>query len=448
MPEIEFSIRDFCYPLSIARLRREFARNQWRDPAQLQAWQDQRLQRVVQTAYAKVPHWQQLMARRGVKPEDIRTAADLPHLPILTKDDVRRLGATLHATDARRHRPAQAFTSGTTGLPVAFLVDRHARALEFVYYWRHWSQAGYRLGSAFAQLNAGHFAHRREYTRVARWQPHLRRLLLNSNALHERLIPEFAAALRARRPRFLKGLASPLYFLALLLQEQGIRDLRLDAVFATGEMLYPARRRVIEAAFQCRVLDSYGMLEQAASIAQCPAGSYHVNQDYCVHEFVPAPVANGETRLHSVIGTTLHNQAMPLLRYDTGDLVELLPAGSRCPCGRTLPLVKAIHGRHEDAVVTPDGRYVTSLFLVPEMVAGVGVTQFVQDDERNLEVRFVPLADGTTTDRAAQLAHHVRALVGDAVRVHVQSVSPDAIQRGPTGKVPLVVTRVARGVAR
>ncbi len=447
MPEIEFSLRDFFHPLAIRRLGGAFMRHQWRPLDDWKEWREQRLRAVVQSAATQCDAYRERFAQAGVRPEEIRSAADLARLPLLTKEAVRALGSRLHARDAAKHHARASYTSGTTGNPVAFLVDRHARVLEFVYYWRHWSWAGFRLGQRFAQLNAQHFLRRGLDERVARWQPHFARLMLNSAALSRANVHEYAAAMRAHRVRFLKGLASPLYYLALLFEEHGIRDLKLQAIFSTGENLVPARRAVMERVFGCRALDSYGLLEQVASISECLEGGYHVNSDYCEHEFVATEFKTPSGQpLHAIVGTSLHNHSMPLLRYDVGDLVELAPPDARCPCGRTLPLVKAVHGRTEDAVVTADGRCVTALFVVPDLVEGVAGVQFLQEEESSLLMRVVPTAAFDATQERRFLDSAQR-LVGPTMRVRLDRVTPAGLKHGPTGKVPLVLSNVARARA-
>jgi len=462
MPEIEFSLRDFFHPFAIARLKREFDRHQWTPLEEWRGWREARLRELVDVAYERTTFGRLRFARLGLRRGDVANERDLAKLPPLTKEEVRGAGIELHARDAGTHAARPTFTSGTSGNPVPFLVDRHARVLEFVYYWRHWSWAGFQLGDRFAQLNAQHFLARAgdddelsghqvngsEWrARVDHWQPHLRRLMLNSAALSESNAREYARAMRERGVRFLKGLASPLYFLASLFESLGIDDVGLRAVFSTGENLVPARRAVIERVFHCKVFDSYGLLEQAASICQCEQGGYHVNSDYCVHEFVATPYRTHEKRpLHAILGTPLHNRSMPLLRYDVGDLVELAPEGTSCPCGRTLPLVKAVHGRTEDAVLTPDGRCVTALFVVPEFVPGVSGVQFVQESERELVAKVVPTAQFDAMREEAFVAH-VRALVGPTMSIRLARVGPKALKRGPTGKIPLVLSVVARARA-
>jgi phenylacetate-CoA ligase len=88
--------------------------------------------------------------------------------------------------------------------------------------------------------------------------------------------------------------------------------------------------------------------------ALCEAGRYHVHREHCLVEIVDGaglPVAGGaQGRL---VVTGLLNLAMPLLRYDTGDLVTALEGP--CPCGRTLPAHGEIHGRVSRIRALPPG---------------------------------------------------------------------------------------------
>ncbi len=105
-------------------------------------------------------------------------------------------------------------------------MDKSANVLEFVYYWRQWSWAGYRLGDRFAELTS-HFFLKSEGRagQLIHLQRLTRRLLLNSLNIGRENVRLFAGALRDYRPKFLKGIASALYYFALFL-----RELRADDI--------------------------------------------------------------------------------------------------------------------------------------------------------------------------------------------------------------------------
>ncbi len=70
--------------------------------------------------------------------------------------------------------------------------------------------------------------------------------------------------------------------------------------------------------------------------------------------------------------------------------MELHAEPRSCPCGRTFPLIEAIHGRHEDTIVTADGRHLTSLFVLPELARGIRFVQFIHTSPESLLINIVP----------------------------------------------------------
>ncbi len=437
---IDFRIRDFFYPRTIWRIHRTLERTQWLPREELLEYQEGCLNRVLDHAFQQVPYYRDLLRSLSLQRSDIRTRGDLQRLPVLGKDTVQGESARLVAEDARRYSPTRYSTSGTSGKPLHFYLDRGANALEFAYYWRHWSWGGFHLGNRFAELSSHYFLKRPELSdKAARYQPHLRRLLLNSGQLSVARSRIMASAIRRHRPRFLKGLASALYFLASTFREAGISDIRFECVFSTGELVTRMHRSLIESVFGCLLLDSYGHMERTVAISECPQGGYHVNSDYGLLQFGNSRRSeDGERMLARVIGTSLYNFAMPLIRYDVGDEVELLPEGHICPCGRTLPLVAAIRGRCQDIIVTPEGEYVTALFIVPELVPGARFVQFHQTGEQQLEVNVVPGPDFSDAT-SARLGAHTRALVGSSMAVVVRLVSDSDLVRDASGKVRSVI---------
>jgi len=429
---IDFRVRDFFHPGSILHLHRQFERNQWRSAEENQSYQLERLRRILSRAGREIPYYRSLFAEIEFDPENLDSVGRLTTLPLLDRETIRRCGEEMRSPRAKRLGSIAQRTSGTSGSPIEFLADRHSQTLEFVYYWRHWSWAGYRLGDRFAELGSQHFL-RRGKDEIAEWQPHLRRLMLNSARVSAATARELAGAIRRRRPRFLKGMPSAVFFLARAFEEEGIRDIRFRAVFTNGEVITPQQRKAAESVFGCPVLDSYGHMERTAAISQCMHGGYHVVQDYGLLELLE-PRTDGETVVARAVGTSLHNWAMPLVRYDIGDEIELFPdPPPACPCGRGFPLVKRIRGRSRDVIVTPDGRHLTSLFVLPEMVRGVLLSQFVQESREELCIRVVPDREWSPSERDRLLGYAAR-LVGPAMKVRVEVAEKEEVL-DPSGKV-------------
>jgi phenylacetate-CoA ligase len=127
-------------------------------------------------------------------------------------------------------------------------------------------------------------------------------------------------------------------YLARLLEEEGT-DLPVERLFLWGEMgpSVPTVRRTLEEAWNhARVRDVYAVEELGVLAAECVEGNgLHCFEDKFVYEVVD-PVSGemkGPGERGELVVTPLHAEAMPLLRYRTGDLV--MTEDDRCSCGRT-----------------------------------------------------------------------------------------------------------------
>jgi phenylacetate-CoA ligase len=446
---LDFRFKDFAHPLSILRLKREFDRHQWESVELLRDYQLARLRAIVAHAYQNVPFYHQLFTERGMSPNDIHNASDMRLLPVLTKEMVRLYADSLVARNASCYRPTSIETSGTSGSQVHFLMDKNSNVLEFVFYWRFWAWAGYHLGDRFAELSAQHFtpSGRGPRNGIADYSPLTRRLMVNSLLLSLAHRDDYISLFKRFKPRFLKGLPSNLYMLALVLGSKNALGVTLQAVFSQGENLTASQRNVIEETFSCKVFDHYGHMERTVAITQCEQGTYHVHEDYGLLELLePSSISeDGDTEselVREIVGTGLHNCAMPMLRYRTGDLVRVKKTGQSCKCGRTFACIENIIGRSSDVVITPDRRAVTALYVALDRTAGLDMGQIVQDSIDHLTLRLA-IAENADAERVtALLLRNVREFVGEEMRLDVETLTPEEIRGDQGTKFQSIVSHV------
>ena len=401
---INFKINDFFHPVHIVKFRSFLEKSQWFQENELKAYQLDRLKLILNHAYSNVPFYRNSFDRLKIKPSDFKNIEDIKKLPVLTKKDLKSNFKLLMAKNIKRFNPVLCKTSGTSGEPVEFYLDKYSNILEFCYYWRYWSWAGYKLGSSFAEFSIHYFLN----TDISSLSHHsfiTNRLILNPAQISYSSLKKYVEEIEKYRPLYLKGSPFTIYIFSLLLEKAGYKDMRFKAVFTTGELLFPYQREKIEKVFNCRILDSYGHMERTAAICQCLSGSYHVNSEYGILEFNEADKDSGYEGqgAREAIGTSLHNFAMPLIRYKIGDLIEMDLNNNRCHCGRSLPVVKKIYGRSQDAIVTRDGRFITNIFVIFNFIKGVLWYQIIQSDIKNIIVKLVPDNSFTNHEREKML---------------------------------------------
>ncbi len=98
----------------------ELERSQWLPRDRIEQLQSERLHKLIEHAYSNVPYYRRAMVERGLRLHGIQSAADLPKLPILTKDIIRDNLEEMCSEGPLRNRLVPGQTSESTGSPLLF----------------------------------------------------------------------------------------------------------------------------------------------------------------------------------------------------------------------------------------------------------------------------------------------------------------------------------------
>lgn len=225
------------------------------------------------------------------------------------------------------------------------------------------------------------------------------------------------------QPHILLSHASNLRALALRSVERGRRLERLREVRSFSEAIAVDLRQRVREAWNVPVTDLYSANETGTVALQCPdSGLYHVQaEDVLVEIIDDSGRACSEGESGRVIVTSLHNFAMPFLRYDLGDYATVGPA---CPCGRTLPTIAQVLGRQRNMLRLPVGRVAFPGFPMDTLVA-LSVIREVRMIQRSLDLVEVELVleRPLTTTEASRLAEAVRQRLRHPFEVRLTAVA-------------------------
>jgi len=427
--------RRYCGPFWIRR--RQLAHTQWLDRQRLDELQFNLLRRLLRHCYATVPYYRQQMEEMGVQPDDVKCLEDIRRFPVLTKQDVLDAHDSLISSKYPHGLRHTAYTGGTTGTPLALERDLFSIANEHAFVRRQWDWAGIGLRDRTAYLS-GRVVVDPAQTEgpFHMYDPFMRELILSTYHLSEATAGQYAEAIVRYRIRAIVGYPSPIAFLAKVCRASGLK-IRLRAVLTTSETLTEVMRENMTSAFDCRVFDFYGAAERVCYIHTCDHGSYHLIPEYGYTEFVPLEHSiSGECR---VIATGFWNRAMPLIRYDLGDVI--VPSDRRCECGRAFPVVESIAGRTGDVVRTSSGRQLgpTLMARVTKGAKNVLEMQIIQDRLDHIILRYVPSSKFTDEDLAhfkAHVAHHM------PLELEIAYERTDRIDRTRSGKMKFIVSKM------
>jgi phenylacetate-coenzyme A ligase PaaK-like adenylate-forming protein len=207
------------------------------------------------------------------------------------------------------------------------------------------------------------------------------------------------------RPHFLYGPMSPLLLLAQALAQSGGGHHRPLGVISTGEQLSPSNCRHLESVFGGNVTDFYGMTEVGLIASRSIGCSTYqiIKKGAFFFEYIPMPDLPGFERL---VVTDLQGGSMPLIRYETGDLVrrDIFQPGK--------PIIE-FAGKQIDFVWLLDGERV-SPYLIDGAVGDLpGVTQYkvIQQLDRSMDVYIA-----TQVEDAAVLWEQAKAALSSVCR--------------------------------
>jgi phenylacetate-CoA ligase len=418
------------------------------DRRQLVDYQQEKLAELIVYSYHHVPYYRRIMDERGVRPQDITAPGDLVKLPVLTRKDLKHHFHELLSDEYRFQSVKKGHTSGTTGSPLEICYSDDLVHMNYAMLDRQYSWAGIafkRFGDriAIARGNVIVPLHQRKppFWRRNYYHNHL---LLSSFHLTRDNLDFYIEELERFRPRVLDGYPSTVYVLAKHLRNSG-RKIPLDAVLTSSETLFDFQREVIEESFQCRVFDYFGAAERVLFATECDQHEgHHVAMEYGIAEVVDKeyrPV--GADRPGHLVATSLHNRAMPLIRYLTNDMSTIRSKG--CSCGRRLVLMDDVTTKAEDILTLRDGRLISPSVLTHPFkpLTSIEASQIIQEDLDHLCIKLVA-GPGFTQQDADCLIHGLQERLGEQMQIRVELVAE--LERTRSGKFKWVVSHVETGI--
>lgn len=243
-------------------------------------------------------------------------------------------------------------TGGSTGEPVKLYKNPDALARERVATWRSYGWAGVSIGDRQARFwGVPHGSLDSYKARLIDFVSNRRRL--SAFDLSDDELRAHYQKLQRFKPKYLYGYVSAIEALTHYVEKEGLpRVNSIKCVITTSEVLTEAVRKHIERIWGVNVFNEYGCGEVGSIAHECEHGRLHVVADNMYLELVDEHDRPSNTG--QIVVTDYFNEATPMIRYKVGDYATW--SDEDCPCGRTLPVLKNIHGRAYDIIKTPTGR--------------------------------------------------------------------------------------------
>ena len=411
--------------------------------------QNEKIVRQVKHVYENVAYYRDLMDKKGVKPEDIKSVDDIKKLPFISKEDLRKTYPYgLLGTDLKNCVRIQS-TSGTTGKRVVAFYTQHdidlwedccARAIvaaggtnEDVCHVCY----GYGLFTGGPGLNGG------------------------SHKVGCLTLP-MSSGNTERQIQFMMDLGStilcctPSYaaYLGEALADRGYKpeDNKLKAGIFGAEPWTEEMRRSIEKSLGIKAYDIYGLTETSGpGVAfECEEQTgMHINEDHFYAEIIDPDTGEvlHEGSKGELVFTSLDKEAFPLLRYRTRDICIL--TRKKCSCGRTHVKMSKPLGRSDDMLIIRGVNVFPSQIETVLLNQGYSPNYQIIVDRKNntdtldINVELLPeqFSDkmSETQEMEKSLEDAMRAMLGIKPKIHL--VAPKTVTRSEGKAVRVIDNR-------
>lgn len=311
-----------------------------------------RLRETLTQLSHKSEFYQKKFRELGVTVDSIRSLDDVRRLPFTTSADLRaQYPDKLNIVD-KDHLLRLHTSSGTTGKPKALffsrkdieiLTNNFARCLTMVGCTpKDVFQNMMTYGLFTGALMSHYGAERVGMLAIPAGPGNSERQLM--------LMQDFGTTVAHATPSY------ALYF-ANFVEKKGLdpaKDISLRILLVGAESYTEETRRKIEKTFDANVFNCYGLSEMGGPGVgfECTAkNGIHLWEDTYLIEIIDPKTLEvlppGE--VGELVITSINREAMPILRYRTGDLTRIIP--EPCPCGRTHIRVDRLKGRADDMII-------------------------------------------------------------------------------------------------
>jgi phenylacetate-CoA ligase len=436
-PSVNSAIAGIAWPgipaangASLLAILFQLEQSQWWAPEDLLRRQRDQLQALLSHARVHVPFYRERLRDFGDLPADGSWLDAWRRIPPLTRADIQAADADeamiTEALPPGHGELREIYTAGSTGTPIRAVRTQLWELMWSAFTVRDhlWHRRDFRGTLATLRESGEGKAPYPDGLRAGSWGYSSATIFATGSMASLNVmtpIDQQVEWFQRQNPDYLLTHPTIAHRLANRCREIGVRVPRLKQVITIAEDLKPEVRTIVREAWGAKLVDIYSTREVGYIALQCPDHEhYHVQSEHVFVEVLRedgTPCPPGE--VGKLFVTSLHNLAMPLIRYDLGDWVEV---GSPCPCGRGLPVISRIVGRTQNMLVMPSGERRWPLLSSADIEAMLDVApsirqyQFVQKAPDLIELRLAA-AEVLTDNEEARLAAWVRAKFGAPFRI-------------------------------
>lgn len=303
------------------------------------------LQKLLNYASTHVAFYRDFYRKKGYSPKALQSLDDWAQVPVVTKQDLQEVPLVERCVPGRVGLLSN--TGGTSGAPLAFMLERNATPLEWAHMHHIWSARGYHVSQLKLRIGGTYFNTKTPLS----YHPRHNEYIVNANCSMHEIVDAVLELSERKRFRWVHGYPSLVAEFAQALSSRRSAASHRFVAHLNGVLLgseFPAQvyREPITKLLSSNIVSWYGHSEMALLAKESMEGVYQSLPTYGYAEAVPSVSADADR----LVSTSFHNLVHPFIRYDTGDLVAPVYSES----GRLFFRIK--EGRVGDFIVDQEGR--------------------------------------------------------------------------------------------
>lgn len=350
--------------------------NEHCDSSRAQKLQVDNLNRLLQYATKHVAYYKKFA-----------NCSDLSSFPVINKNIIRDDMEAFLSPQFERNALRKMSTSGSTGTPFTIFQDRNKVArssADFIY---SYEMAKFCFGDRMYRMKSLNEQNKR--SRIEYFIKNIREQ--DTADLSTKGIKRFLAELKHdKSKKMLGGYASSYTAISRVVKPEDVKDVKVECIVTGSESLPEATKIVLKQVFKCPVYSRYSNMENGLLAQQCDRGceEFHVNVGSFYIEILAfdsdTPAGNGEKG--RVVVTDLFNYAMPLIRYDTGDVAIL----GKARCEWNTPVLEVVEGRRRDFIYDTQSGLLSPSSISTTMwkYSEILQYQFIQVGEKEYKIKL------------------------------------------------------------
>ena len=409
------------------RIEKYLERESW-NKKNWQEWIDSKLNETLYNAREYVPFYQKYWS------ECEKSYEELKNWPIITKQKINEFPDLFIDARFKKSQLYHDHTSGTTGTPLDIYLDYDSVKEQYALFEARVKQKyNIELDEPWAIIGA------QRVTDVNRKTPPFWvynyascQLYLSSLHIAKWSVTDYVNALVKYQPKYLVGYTNSIFELAREMLDENLK-FPLKAIITNGESVNSIQKNIIESVFHCPVIETYGQAELVSFANTFPNGKMYLSPEMGSIEFGQKQKIDG-INFAKLISTGFLNKAMPLIRYDTNDLVQ----DTIKHINGYLPEIGKVLGRNDDVLTLSDGRKIVQIDGIFTSDLKIRYGQIIQEDFDSFTINIV-LENNWNDYYKSKLISALKERLGE-VKININIMS--SFEKTWAGKFRVITSRI------